>query len=264
MMRGILTLMLVAAVFSPSYSQVFEARKILINGDGYTYQLHKPHGFDAEKKYPVVLFLHGAGERGRDGVKQLGVGMGSAIREGHINEEAIFVFPQCPERQWWSDILCEEIASLSLSQTENEFKIDKDRIYLTGVSMGGFGTWFMASKYPNKFAAMAPIAARLTPAYGYEVPYGFVTHGVEKSEVASALSGSIGEIPVWIVHGEKDHIVPVENSRDIYKALKRRGHQVVYEELMGVKHNSWEFAYEDSGLIEWMFGQKKGWEKKHD
>ncbi len=199
------------------------------------YVVYVPRDYTPTKKYPVILFLHGAGERGNDGIRQTQVGIGSAIRSYPDRFPCLVVMPQCPADRWWRG---EELEAAygCLQQTMKEFSCDPQRVYLTGLSMGGFGSWEMVVKYPDTFAAAIPICGRGD------------TSQAEK----------IKHVPIWVFHGDADNLVPVAFSREMVDALKKVGSTVVkYTELPGIGHNSWDPAYSSAEVMKWLLEQKK-------
>ena len=139
----------------------FLNRLVKVGSSTYRYQVYLPVNWKKNQKWPVLLFLHGAGERGEDGLIQTEVGIGTAIRHHQDRFPCIVVFPQCRKEVWWTAPEMEYQALKALEQTILEFKGDRRRVYLTGLSMGGYGTWSIASKYPDRFAALAPICGGL-------------------------------------------------------------------------------------------------------
>ncbi|MBX3414605.1 MAG: dienelactone hydrolase family protein [Pirellulales bacterium] len=233
----------------------FEEREIKFTGGEYTdevfrYRVLKPERIEPGKKYPVVLFLHGAGERGSDNRKQLAYLPEWMSDEEHREKYPCFlVAPQCRTNRWWinpNQFLSTkgEIVPLStqLEAALTAFKqvladepIDRERIYLTGISMGGFGSWAVAGEYPRSFAAVAPIC------------------GGGRTQQAEKLVG----VPLWAFHGDADPVVPVARTRMLIEALRAAGGDPKYTEFPGVAHDSWTPAYTDpTGLIPWMFEQK--------
>lgn len=199
------------------------------------YVVYVPRDYDPSQKYPVILFLHGAGERGNDGIRQTQVGIGAAIRTYPERFPCLVVMPQCPADRWWrGDEL--EAAYQCLMQTMREFSCDPSRVYLTGLSMGGFGSWELGAKYPDTFAAMVPICGRGNPA------------DAEKLKT----------MPIWVFHGEADTLVPPTFSREMVEALQKAGSTLVkYTELPGIGHNSWDPAYSSAEVIRWLLAQRK-------
>jgi predicted peptidase len=198
------------------------------------YLLFLPEGYGKEpdRKWPLILSLHGAGERGDDLDVLRDYG---PAKEAEKNPEFPFicVSPQCPDNELWLGLL-EELKSL-LDQVVSTYSVDQDRVYLTGFSLGGFGAWAMAKIYPDSFAAMAPICG------------GGTVDGIDKMK----------DIPVWAFHGEEDEAVPVEMSRIIVKALQEAGGQAKLTVYPGVGHDSWSQTYENPELYEWMLHHRR-------
>src|SRR6185503_5039243 len=134
----------------------FLNRTVKVGAETYPYQVYVPANWTKAKKWPVILFLHGAGERGNDGLIQTEIGIGTAIRRHPERIPAIVVMPQCAKNRWWSEAEMQAQALKALDRTIKEFNGDTTRVYLTGLSMGGHGSWVMASSNPGKFAAIAP------------------------------------------------------------------------------------------------------------
>ncbi len=196
------------------------------------YIVFVPKGYNAEKPYPVILFLHGAGESGTDGKKQAGTGLGKAIRDKKGDFPFITIFPQSQKGGWGAASAEGKRAMAILEEVEAEYKTDKKRVYLTGLSMGGSGTLSFAVAHPKRFAAIAPICG-----------------GNVKS------IGDIKHIPSWFFCGDKDNAKLVENYRAMAKALKDAGAPTRYDEYPGVGHNSWDRAYGTAELYMWFLKQ---------
>ena len=235
----------------PAMTGLFEAR-VYADGTGETlgYRMMKPKNYDAAKKYPLVLFLHGAGERGSDNVAQLKHGMAVfSSDEFQAKNPALIIVPQVPPNQKWSDTdwskltnsLPEKpsrnmrLAMELVDAMQKEFSIDPDRLYITGISMGGYGTWDAISRWPGKFAAAVPICG-----------------GGDEKQAAK-----LTKLPIWCFHGDKDPAVPVVRSRNMIAAIKAAGGDPKYTEYPGVGHNSWDNAYADPALYDWLFAQKR-------
>jgi len=198
------------------------------DGKEAKYILFVPHDYKGDKAYPLILFLHGAGETGTDGEKQAKVGLGPAIKKHEKTFPFLAVFPQSLKRTWQADSEDGKRAVAILDEVEKNYKVDAKRVYLTGLSMGGFGTWSFAAKYPERWAAIVPICG------------GGNTEKAEK----------IKDIPCWCFHGDADTAVPVKRSRDMIAALKVAGGQPKYDEFPGVGHNSWDKAYGNQELYD--------------
>jgi predicted peptidase len=234
----------------------FQVKTISYSGGDYEneefkYRLMAPAMVTKGKKYPLVVFLHGAGERGTDNELQL-LYLPKLMAADAMREKfpCYFLAPQCRVGKQWVDVPWGDKKSTPMSEeatdqlktvvqmidlTLKESPIDTDRIYLTGLSMGGYGAWELAARQPKRFAALAPICG-----------------GGDENQ-ASKL-----KMPVWAFHGDNDGAVPVQRSQSMIAAIKKHGSKTVrYSELPGVGHNSWNTAYADkSGLMEWMFEQK--------
>ena len=221
------------------------------SGEKLPYRLMKPKDYDANKKYPLVIFMHGAGERGTDNLVQLVHGMNDFSKDENREKYPCFVLaPQCAvgkrwvEVEWTSDSH-EQLEKPSdamgltlelLPKLQQEFSIDDKRLYVTGLSMGGYGAWEMIQRFPDKFAAAAPVC------------------GGGDEHFAAKLT----HIPIWAFHGDKDTVVKPSRSRKMIAAIKQAGGKPLYTEYPGVAHNSWVNAYSDPKLLEWMFAQKRG------
>lgn len=200
------------------------------------YALYVPEGAPPQGGWPLIVFLHGSGERGSDGQKQTTVGLGPAILENPRRWPAVVLMPQCPEGVNWKGAILEVVYGL-LMQTEREFGTNPDRVILTGLSMGGHGAWNMACAYPDRFAAVAPLCGAADP---FEV--------IRKLQRAR----------IWNFHGDADEAVPVECSRVLELILKKAGNRThKFTEYAGVGHNCWDRAYREAKLVRWIFSSRK-------
>lgn len=220
------------------------------SGETLRYRLYLPKPADPKQKLPIVLFLHGAGERGTNNVSQLLHGIPSLIRYGkESGDPAILIIPQCPTGGLWASVARgapsqtkpdEPAAPLRLALAVLRARIealpvDRDRVYVTGVSMGGFGTWDAIQREPELFAAAIPICG------GGDV----------------AMAPKLRHLPVWVFHGEKDTIIPASRSRDMVAALQAAGGNVQYREYPGMPHNVWTKTYDDFEVLKWLFTQRR-------
>ena len=212
----------------------FLNRTVTMVGEERRYVLYKPWEYDSSTSWPLIVFLHGAGERGDDGLKPSDVGLGRAIRHHAERFPALAVMPQCPEDSWWDKEL--GVVDAVMDAALQTCSVDEDRIYLTGLSMGGFGTWWYGAMHPGRFAALLPIC------------------GGGRPEEA----GELARVPIWAVHGADDAVVPPSESRRMVEAVREAGGTVEYTELAGVGHNSWDAAYGDPAIIRWLFEQERG------
>ena len=198
------------------------------------YLLYLPQGYaaDGSHEWPLVLFLHGAGERGNDLslVKRHGI---PKLVEGGKHLPFIAVSPQCPEHSTWS-MESHDVMAL-LDEVIRSHAVDASRVYLTGLSLGGYGTWHLATLYPHRFAAIAPICGGGFWMYGFP-------------ERVSVLK----DVPVWAFHGAKDPAVPLEESVKMVRALRECGAEVRFTVYPDAKHDSWTETYENPELYEWL------------
>ena len=219
------------------------------------YRLLKPDGYDKDGKdrFPLVVFLHGAFGRGTDNKKQLRSGVEEfATDQARKKHPCFLAIPQCPPDKQWTNVGWfdgKRNVPLAKSPTEpsalvldlidtvaSEYRIDKDRIYLTGVSMGGYGTWDLVSRRPELFAAAIPISA-----------------GGDPSQAEK-----LAKLPIWAFHGGADPLVPVERPRDMIVAIKKAGGEPKYTEYKGIGHDAWTPTYRNTEVLDWLFEQKKG------
>ncbi|MDP1562975.1 MAG: prolyl oligopeptidase family serine peptidase [Pirellulaceae bacterium] len=193
------------------------------------YLLSLPKGYEEQESWPVLLFLHGAGERGSDLnlVKTHGP---PKLLEAGKEFPFIVVSPQCPAGRWWESF---ELAVL-LDEIEDNYKVDKQRIYVTGLSMGGFGTWALSAYQPKRFAAIAPICGG-----GEPMMTRFYAH-----------------VPTWAFHGDQDNVVPLARSESMVEGMKKVGGDVKFTVYPGVGHDSWTETYDNEELYKWLLEHK--------
>lgn len=234
----------------------FLNRSLTIAGVKYRYMVHVPAEWSAKQKWPVILSLHGAGERGADGLFAIENGLGRAIRRDVNAFPFIAVFPQCPTSATWSDKTVQEMAMAALEASIREFSGDRRRVYLTGLSMGGYGTWEIAMRYPGRFAALAPVCGGLRAPAGYPEIHSRLVAMSSANPYADAAK-RMGAVRVWIFHGARDPVVPVEESRRMAEALRAAGANVRYTEYPDASHNSWDRAYAEPELVKWLLEQRK-------
>lgn len=195
------------------------------------YLLYLPRDYDKEKSWPLMLFLHGAGERGDDLELVKKHGPPKLIAAGK-DFPFIVVSPQCPKGRWWEPM---ELVAL-LDEISGKYKVDPDRIYVTGLSMGGFGSWRLAAYAPERLAAIAPICG------------GGETYWTKE----------FAHLPVWAFHGAKDTGVPLERSQAMVDALKKSGGEPKFTIYPDAGHDSWTAAYDDPELYKWLLAQNRG------
>ena len=249
-------LVLFWSLLGVAYGQTAFEKKVYVTAskDSLNYRLLRPEVEQEGEKYPLVLFLHGAGERGSDNEKQLF--HGSQMWLNPVNREnypAFVLFPQCPESGYWAytdrpvsfepDQMPSDVPLSPVFRTLKELidtylvmpQVDKQRVYVIGLSMGAMGTYDMAIRYPEIFAAAIPICGTVNP---------------------TRLSAA-KDVKFRIFHGDADTVVPVSGSRQAYKALKAAGADVEYIEFPGVTHGSWNPAFTQPDFMSWLFSQKK-------
>jgi predicted peptidase len=208
-----------------------------------------PPNWTPDRKWPLILFLHGSNERGEDGIIQSNVGLAQVVRKYPERFPAVVVMPQCSPGVDWSSPAMEAQVLAALDTALKEFHGDPQRTYLTGFSMGGYGTWSIAAKFPNRFAAIVVVCG------GIRWPTSF-TISDEGPYVATARK--VATIPIWIYHGSADRNVFVTESREMVKLLRQFHSDVHYTEYEGVGHESWDRAYTEPELPIWLFSKILG------
>jgi len=202
------------------------------------YLLFLPEGYGKkQQRWPVILFLHGAGERGSDlrKVKKHGP---PKIVEKRKDFPFIVVSPQCPKDDWWPD-KTEMLINL-LDDIVARYNVDTERIYLTGLSMGGFGTWTLATKYPERFAAIAPICGGGKPIF----------------------AARLKDIPIWAFHGAKDKVVPLSESEEMVNAVNSKGGNAKLTVYPDAGHDCWTVTYNNQQLYDWFLQHKRSKKKQ--
>ena len=207
-------------------------KKMSVTDNLYKYLISHPEGYnDADDQgYPLMIFLHGSGERGTDISKVKIHGPPKLIESGE-SFPAIVVSPQCPLGVWWDVGRLEQLLQVVLKENN----VDRSRIYLTGLSMGGYGTWAWAIEHPEHFAAISPICG------GGEIEH----------------ISRIKDIPTWVFHGAQDNVVPLERSQEMVDAMIAAGGKPNFTIYPEANHDSWTITYDNPELWEWMFGQSK-------
>ena len=219
------------------------------SGGDLNYRIHLPDPLEAGKKYPLVLMFHGAGERGNDNTRQLKNAAGDILKYVQQHKQAIILVPQCPAGQQWVDVpwsadahTMPETPSISmrlamglLNKTIQEQPVDSSRVYVVGLSMGGFGTWDIIQRNPHLFAAAIPVCGGGDPAYALKIK----------------------DVPIWAFHGDSDPVVKTIRSRDMVEALRKAGGTPRYTEYPDTKHNAWTRTFANPDVLKWLFDQKK-------
>ena len=262
-MKKLTTLLLLSGCFALSFSQdysKFQKKIYALGSDTLAYRILFPENYDSTKQYPLVVFLHGAGQRGKDNQKQLLNGASLFLREANRKQfPTIVIFPQCSLNDFWART---RIINTSKDSTPFKFEyltdvpmnkglnlvshlldslataknINAKQIYIGGLSMGGMGTFELLWRKPDFFAGAFPICGGGNPSTVSLYGKGF---------------------PIWVFHGDKDPVVDVNDSRKMVEALKAVEADVKYTEYAGVKHDSWKKAFQEPKLLAWLFSQKK-------
>jgi len=233
----------------------YKKRVFNLDGKSLNYRILEPFHGDKDP-IPLFIFLHGSGERGNDNTLQLVHGSTFFLKETEKEKyNSYVIFPQCSKNNRWSyhkedpwtskkeyfeqgDKKISYYGNLVILLIEDLVKkknIDRNRIYISGLSMGGYGTFDLVSHHPELFAAAAPICG-----------------GADMKLLINAK-----DVPFWIFHGDNDKLVPVEYSRDAYKELKKFSDQNKYTEYKGVNHNAWDYVFKESNYLDWFFNQRK-------
>ncbi len=224
----------------------FVARSVTTATGTFGYQVFVPAHWNARQKWPVILFLHGAGERGSDNQAQTKNGIRLLIAQDLDKFPALVVCPQCQPDARWTDPAMEDVALKALDQSVQEFHGDTSREYLTGLSLGGYGTWDLAQRDPARWAAIAPCCGGII--YPHAPP--------PATDPYRPVAEKVAHLPVWVFHGGSDPTVPVSESRQMVALLVSLKADVRYTEYPGVGHNSWDYAYKEPGLLAWLLSHK--------
>ncbi len=199
----------------------------------FGYVTYLPKDYDENKKYPLVFFLHGAGERGDDLDVASRHGFMKHVREDGKDYPFIFVAPQCPHGKYWGCYTESLIAFLD--HICDTMPIDRERVYLTGLSMGGTGTWMLAMAAPDRFAAIAPVC-------GSGICWN---------------AGILKDMPIFIYHGDCDETVPIYESITMVKRVNKCGGNARIEICYGIGHSAWDIAYSGDELTNWLLSHRK-------
>ena len=259
MKRFYFFILCLSAISTKSIGQdrtLFEKQLFIQGNDTLPCRILTPVNFNESKKYPLIIFLHGAGERGINNEAQLTWGADLFLDSmNRTNFPAIVVFPQCPQNDKWAEYNKnpksdstgytwnnEPTYSKSLKMVSSFIdtllstkQVDKSKVYIMGLSMGGFGTLELLWRKPKVFAAAVPICGAVDP---------------KKADLYRA------NLPIWIFHGDKDPVISVSNSRLLYNTLNSRLTKAKYTEYPNVSHDSWKNAFAEKDLLPWLFSQK--------
>ena len=231
----------------------FVQRELVHDGRSHRYAVFVPADTHP-RPLPVVLFLHGSGERGRDGHAQTTAGLGDWLRHHADNFPALVVFPQVPDHEEWMGGNA-RMALATLDAASAEFGADPARTYATGMSMGGYGTWEVALLGPHRFAALVPVCG------GVRAPRAerqtlFVTAVADEADPYTALATRLRHVPAWLFHGALDDVVSPADDRRLYEAARTVGADFRYTEYPDGNHNAWDATYADQAMWDWLFVQR--------
>jgi acetyl esterase/lipase len=231
----------------PPQDTGFLNRRIVLNGTTYRFQVYLPEEWrrDDGKHWPIILFLHGRGERGSEGMWQTQVGIAEAVRNHPDRWPFVIVMPQCPDTAHWTDPAMLDMAMTALDQEASEFHGDPSRTYLTGLSMGGYGAWELARLHPHRWAAIAIAAGGVF--WSYEPD-----RWQEASTLPAEYAHAVGRTPVWLFHGSLDATVVPRQSELMYDAFKSAGGDIRLWMYQGLKHDCWTRAYDEPDLPRWL------------
>jgi predicted peptidase len=223
----------------------FLYRTLAFDGESYAYTVFVPPDYTPDSKWPVILFLHGSGERGADGFVPSEVGIGRAIRRNYRLCPALVVMPQCRKDQYWNQPML-DMALRCVRETSMAYNVDGERFTVTGLSLGGAGTWELGARMGDQLAAIAPVC-------------GFVDdpRRPPSAETVASMAARLGDVPVWCFHGEIDTNVVVDHSRAMVAELRRRDRDVQYTEYPGAKHGIWDRVYSDQRFWAWLLSQRR-------
>ena len=251
---SLLTFFFFISLMAQAQNNLYMKKEFIYKGDTLLYRVMFPDNYDKTKSYPLVLFLHGSGERGNNNEKQLVHGASLFTNpQNRVDYPAIVLFPQCPAEESWVTFDEKPDTKFKIIYTKEPTKplelakklvdyyqkteaVDSKRIYVLGLSLGGMGTFDMICRYPNTFAAAIPICGGVN---------------VERLK-------KVRKMPIRIYNGGSDNVVPPDFSRNAYIELKAAGSQKVeHIEFPGVGHDSWTNAFAEPDFLKWMFSQKK-------
>ena len=211
----------------------------------YAYCVYVPPEYTPEQAWPVILFLHGSRSAGDDGLLQTDNGIARTIRRKRKLCPAIVVMPQSRPGKWWVDERL-DLALRCVEDTSRQYHCDPDRVYLTGLSMGGAGTWRLGSRMPGAFAALVPISGF----YGHP-------HLASPPAELQAAAASLAQVPIWCFHGAADTNVLAQRSRELVEAVRAAGGTIKYTEVPEGGHDVWKRVYDNPAMWRWLLAQKR-------
>ena len=257
---------------TPPQDTGFLNRTIVIQGITYKFQVYLPEEYrrpDIEptsrkggdksfersgdklpdKPWPVMLFLHGRGERGSEGMWQTQIGLPQQLRDHPERWPFVIVMPQCPLRHFWTDPEMLQMAMATLDQEQHEFHTDPDRVYLAGLSLGGYGVWELAKDYPRHWAAIAIASSGIFWSYAPD-------RWRDASTLAADYAHRIGRVPIWLFHGTDDPVVVPRQSELMYEAVKADNGHIRLWDYQGLRHDCWTRAFNEPELPRWLLAHR--------
>jgi acetyl esterase/lipase len=235
----------------PAQETGFLNRRIEIDGVTYRFQVYLPEDWrrDDGRQWPIILFLHGRGERGSEGMWQTQIGLPAEVRDHPERWPFVIVMPQCPLPAHWTDPKMLEMAMAALDEESDEFHGDPDRTYLTGLSLGGYGAWELARLYPHRWAAIAIAASGV-----------FWSYDPDRWQQASTLPGeyarALGRTPIWLFYGSNDSVVAPRQSELMFDAFKAASGHIRLWVYQGLQHDCWSRAYNEPELPRWLLSHR--------
>jgi acetyl esterase/lipase len=225
----------------------FLNRRIELDGVSYRFQVYLPEEWrrDDNRQWPIILFLHGRGERGSEGMWQTQIGLPQEVRDHPERWPFIIVMPQCPLPSHWTDPKMLEMAMAALDQESEEFRGDPARTYLTGLSMGGYGAWELARLHPHHWAAIAIASGGIF--WSYEPD-----RWQQASTLPAEYARAVGHTPIWLFHGSDDNVVSPRQSQLMFDAFRAAGGHIRLWVYQGLQHDCWTRAYNEPELPRWL------------
>jgi poly(3-hydroxybutyrate) depolymerase len=229
----------------------FLNRKIQLHGATYRFQVYLPEEWrrDDRRAWPIVLFLHGRGERGSEGLWQTQIGLPQAIRDHPDRWPFIVVMPQCPLGSYWTDPEMLALAMATLDRESDEFHADPERTYLTALSLGGYGAWELARRYPRRWGAVAIASGGVFWSYAPE-------RWQQSSYLPGEYASAVGSTPIWLFHGTDDSIVSPRQSELMYEAFRNNGGHIRLWLYQGLKHDCWTRVFNEPELPRWLLAHR--------
>lgn len=239
---------------APVRGFLFES--IEAQGRTYDYAVYVPRDYTPDKAWPLILFLHGSGESGTDGQHQMAVGIGPRVLWNPEQYPAIILFPQKPtvESEWEDHA---QAVKAMLARAERDYRIDPDRVYLTGLSQGGHGVWTINAAMPRTFAALAPMCGYIERPHRSKKGEDRWVWDAKAPEFIGVVDAAKG-IPTWVFYGEADPVVPPAQADAAVARLRAAGSEVKLTTYPGVGHNCWDQAYGSEGLGAWLLSHRRG------